>query len=250
MGVLSTYYKGFTFDGINSRAYGVYVADVNVFNAPERDVEMISVPGRNGDLTIDHGRFENIEVEYDCFVAGDDESDFNSAISNFRNAIASRVGYKRLTDDFYSDEYRMASFNDGMSVSQIGRRAGDFKIKFNCKPQRYLTSGETSQSISSGGTITNPTGFPSRPLIKVTGHGDLSVGNYDITIDIPETDAPIFIDCDIMESYQESGGTVEPVNSIVSLSGFDYPVLAPGATSITFGSGITRVDVTPRWWRI
>lgn len=251
MGVLSTYYKGFTFDGINSRAYGVYVADVNVFNAPERDVEMISVPGRNGDLTIDHGRFENIEVEYDCFVAGDDESDFNSAIANFRNALASRIGYKRLVNDFYPDEYRMASFIGGVSVSQIGRRAGNFKIGFNCMPQRWLTSGEMQQSwTTTTKTLTNPTQFDAKPLIEVTGHGVLTIGSQSITINGTSSTQVIHIDCDTMEAWEMSGSAMVPRNDYIQNAGDDFPVLVPGANSIRRGTGISRVAMTPRWWRV
>lgn len=243
-------YKSLVFDGIDSMQYGIYITGSAVYDAPARAVDMVSVPGRNGALAIDQGRFENVELTYQAGCFASTQSDFADKVRAFRNELCARYSYARLADGYNENEYRLALFSSGLTVDPTVSSAGTFDIVFNCKPQRYLTSGETSQSISSGGTITNPTGFPSRPLIKVTGHGDLSVGDYDITIDIPETDAPIFIDCDIMESYQENGGTVEPVNSIVSLSGPDYPVLAPGATSITFDSGITRVDVTPRWWRI
>lgn len=251
MGVISTYYKGFTFDGIDSRAYGVYVADVSVFDAPERDVELISVPGRSGALFIDRGRFENIEVEYDCFLAGDDEADFNSAISNLRNALASRVGYKRLTDDFYPDEYRMASFNDGMSVSQVGRRTGDFKIKFSCMPQRWLTSGETQQSwTTTTKTLTNPTLFEAKPLIAVTGHGVLTIGSQSITINGTSSTQVIYIDCDTMEAWEMSGSAKIPRNDYIQNAGDDFPVLLPGANNIRRDTGITRVAMTPRWWRV
>lgn len=37
---------------------------------------------------------------------------------------------------------------------------GRATLEFNCKPQRFLNSGDTAQTIStSGGTITNPTAF-------------------------------------------------------------------------------------------
>lgn len=251
MGVISTYYKGFTFDGIDSRAYGVYVAEVNVFDTPERDVEMIKVPGRNGTISIDHGRFENIEVEYKCFLHGDDEADFNSAISNLRNALASRIGYKRLTDDFYTDEYRMASFNDGMSVSQVGRRTGDFSIKFNCMPQRWLTSGETEESwTTTTKTLTNPTLFDAKPLIEVTGHGVLAIGSQSITINGTSSTQVIHIDCDTMEAWEMSGSAMVPRNDYIQNAGDDFPVLVPGANSIRIGTGISKVAMTPRWWKI
>lgn len=57
-------YKTLNFDGQSSGTYGVYITGDAVFNAPERDVEMITIPGRNGALALDNGRFENISVTY------------------------------------------------------------------------------------------------------------------------------------------------------------------------------------------
>ena len=56
-----------TFGGINSADFGIYISGEGVFNAPQRDVEMISVPGRNGAIALDRGRFQNIEVTYPAF---------------------------------------------------------------------------------------------------------------------------------------------------------------------------------------
>ena len=30
--------------------------------------------------------------------------------------------------------------------------------------------------------------------------------------------------------------------------GVDFPVLSPGENTITLGSGITQIQITPRWW--
>ena len=38
------------------------------------------------------------------------------------------------------------------------------------------------------------------------------------------------------------------LNGCIELSSGDFPVLKPGSTRITFGSGITKVDLIPRWW--
>ena len=135
-------YKSLFFDGEDSRDYGVYITGEAVFNAPEREVEMISIPGRNGQLALDKGRFENIEVTYPAGIYADTEADFAEAISNFRNLLCSRRGYVRLQDEYHPDEYRMAVYKNGLEVENALLKAGEFDIVFDCKPQRYLTSGE------------------------------------------------------------------------------------------------------------
>lgn len=176
-------FKTLEFDGESSYQYGVYISGAGVFDAPERDVEMITIPGRNGSFSLDNGRFQNIEVTYPAGIFADTEADFAQAISDFRNFLCSRRGYVRLTDDYNPDEYRMAIYKSGLDVAPAQLKAGQFSITFECKPQRYLMSGEAEIDInSSGDVISNPTLFDSEPLLKVMGYGNIGIGDDVIEI--------------------------------------------------------------------
>lgn len=177
-------YKGLVFDDIDSRDYGIYITGSAVFNSPERDVEMIEIPGRNGSYALDNGRFNNIEVTYPAGLFGGSEADFAAGIRAFRNALASRIGYKRLEDDYNPTEYRMAVYKNGLDVTPAQLKAGEFEITFDCQPQRFLTSGETATAVASGGTITNPTLFDAKPLLsfKATSTGSITIGGKTIGI--------------------------------------------------------------------
>lgn len=149
MAIISTgaIYKSLVFDGESSRDYGIYITGQAVYNAPERDVEMINIPGRNGSFALDKGRFQNIEVTYPAGIFADNETDFAQGISDFRNFLCSRNGYVRLTDEYNPGEYRMAVYKSGLDVSPAQLKAGEFDIVFDCKPQRFLTSGEEPITI-------------------------------------------------------------------------------------------------------
>lgn len=175
-------FKGLTFGGINSKDYGVYIEGESAFNAPQRDVELIEIPGRNGAYVHDMGRYSNIEVSYPAGLFGHSESEFAEKISNFRNAICSKKGYQRLTDDYNPDEYRMGVYSSGLDVKPAILRAGEFDLKFNCKPQRFLTSGDIPVSLESGDTLTNPTLFESKPLIECKGYGSIDINGQEIEV--------------------------------------------------------------------
>lgn len=175
-------YKSLSFDNTSSRSYGVYITGEAVYNAPEREVEMISIPGRNGSFALDKGRFENIEVTYPAGIFANNETDFAAAISDFRNFLCSKNGYCRLTDEYNPNEYRMAVYKSGLEVDPAQLRAGEFDITFNCKPQRYLTSGETAVTVANNGTMTNPTLFDSSPLLEVKGYGTIELDGKEIEI--------------------------------------------------------------------
>lgn len=183
MAITGAIFNSLVFGNVNSANYGIYITGAGAFNAPERAVELVSIPGRNGAIAIDQGRYENIEVTYPAGVFGDSKADFRTRFAEFRNAMKSQIGYQRLTDTYNPNEYRMALFISAIEIDPVAQnKAGEFNIVFNCKPQRWLTSGETEVTVSSGGTLTNPTLFDSSPLLKVRGYGELDVNGYNITL--------------------------------------------------------------------
>ena len=171
-----------TFDGETSASYGVMILGEGVFNAPEREVEMISIPGRNGSFALDKGRFENIEVTYPAMLVTNSTADFAQGISDFRNMLCSKKGYCRLTDDYNPDEYRLAVYKSGLEVDEKVLRAGEFDITFDCKPQRYLMSGESPIEVDDGDVILNPTLFEAHPLLMVEGYGDIVMNGYEVSV--------------------------------------------------------------------
>lgn len=231
----------FIYNEQDSRDFGVYISGTNVFNAPERSIETVTVPGRSGTLTIDNNRFENIELEYPAFIF----ANFKTNIANLRNFLLSAPGYRRLEDTYHPDEYRMARYVSGLEVAPTDMRTeGQFSLVFDCMPQRFLTAGEEETELTESGSITNPTLFAARPLIRVYGTGTLGVGSETITI--TENPGYIDIDSEMMDAYY---GTVN-CNGYITLNSGNFPVLAPGYNGITLGTGITKAIITPRYWVI
>ena len=132
--------KYIVFNGKKSSDFGVWASGSQIFETPAKRVERISVPGRNGDLIIEDGSFENVELTFkDCFIP----NNFAEKFSNFKSFLNRQKGYQRLELSWLPDEYRLATFADSISPTiknWDGR--GKFDITFNCKPQRFLKSGE------------------------------------------------------------------------------------------------------------
>lgn len=178
-------YGKLIFGDVDSSDYGIYISGEGVYNAPERAVEFVTIPGRNGTLEIDQGRYENIEVIYPAMVMADNQEQFREKLSAFRNAILSQKGYQRLEDSYHPDEYRMGVYHSGLSVSELltYHQVGEFELTFNCKPQRWLTAGELPIPLKSGDVLQNPTPFNSGPLLEITGHGNISFNGYEIALE-------------------------------------------------------------------
>lgn len=231
----------FTLNGVDSRTFGVYISGQGTFSAPEREYNTISVPGRNGDLIGPEKRFANGELEYPAFIY----ANFDENIANFRNFLLSLVGYHDLIDSYHPNEIRKVLF-EGPFEPDVTKRndAGSFDIEFNCKPQRFLTSGQEVITLTANGSVTNPTRFASQPLMRVYGAGILGIGSQSITI--LQADEYTDIDCEMMDAYK---GT-QSKNGYIQLTDYNFPVFEPGANNISLGTGITKVEITPRWWMI
>ena len=174
--------KSFTFDGESSADYGVQILGEGVFNAPERAVEMVTVPGRNGAIALDQGYWENALVTYPATLIASSPEEFAQAMSDFRNMLCSKRGYCKLTDDYHPDEYRMAMFVNDIEVDEKVLMTGEFDITFNCKPQRWLANGASPVAITDGQSLNNPTQYDASPLLAVDGYGTISFNGYDIEI--------------------------------------------------------------------
>ena len=138
-----------TFDGLKTTDYGVEISGEGIFNSPERVYNMVEIPGRNGALAIDSGRFANIEVTYPAYNYEPDLTTFADRLRAIRNDFGCRIGYKRLEDTLHADEYRLAVFKKGFEIDPVKyNTASQFDITFDCKPQRFLKSGETAVDVS------------------------------------------------------------------------------------------------------
>lgn len=238
--------KTFTFNGVSSDTFGLYINGAGVFDSPQPDLDYVPVPGRNGDLIYDNGRFNNIDISYSPVFA---TRNFRQTAKAFQAWLLSHKGYYRLTDDYHPEYFRLASAREAIEVGDIDwvNDAGSMEVVFNCKPQLYLVSGEETVTLENFSmAITNPTRFTAKPLIRVYGYGQVIVGDVTFTVLSTPTAGYIDIDCELMNCTSD----LSNANDYVQIDDY-FPTLAPGSNSIfKIGANLTKVEVTPRWWTI
>ncbi len=232
------------YGGKNLKDFGVYISGPGVFNAPKRNITTISIPGRNGDLTCDNGKYENTDGKYPAFIV----EDMATNIEALRNYLLCKIGYQRIEDTYNPDEYRMGRFKGPFTAKpDDSLKRAKFDLIFDCMPQRYLKSGEEYISVSDGYTLLNPTLMTALPLIRVStldsagwiqiGSLKVSIGRVGITV----------IDCEMQEAYDGWDGTIN-CNSYITLNNGSFPCLTPGENSIALAN--CTASIMPRWWRL
>ena len=256
--------KDFTFNGRTASSFGVQLADNSEWWAtPERDIEHISVPGRSGDLLIDNGRFNNLEITFEVNRLTD-----GRALSSLINWLALNPGYQRLSVSDDTDHYRMASF-EGMTQPVFGqlKKSATVSLAFNCKPQRFIVSDEEGVPFGTGSGTTTLTltnyGDDAKPLIFVSGDTVRTLSITDTTTGetlnlnafAAETNLGSYIDSQSLQHWNEraDGSTYISSNFYVQ-SGWSgawgdqepFPILWHGHT-YTFTASAPSVLHARRW---
>lgn len=230
-----------TYAGRSTKEFGIFISGEGTFSSPERNTSSQEVPGRNGAILFDMGNYKNMPLKYPAFII----KGLPTRIRDFLNFAGAQIGYQRLEDTYHPYEFRMAKFKTNPSIDTAGymNRSGKFTLEFDCKPQRFLKSGEEITTLEADGVILNRTLQNAKPLLRVYGTaGAIEIGAE--TIEISTINDYVDIDCEIMDAYKGA------VNCNGNVSFTDDIVLSPGDNNISLSGGITKIEITPRWFII
>lgn len=236
--------------GTSNKDVGMVVEHYPSVILPKKKQEIQKVPGRNGDIVLSDGSFENYEQTYRVFLDSKHIGGLEQVMPKLTNWLLGHDGYQRLEDSYFPNVYRMAYYSGGSEFISIFNEYGEGNLTFNCAPEKYLKSGEQGVSLTSGQVLRNPTSFAAFPLITIYGNGAL-VGNFafngvGFTINhVPEI---LVIDTKQHTAYAQTAGG--PVNYSPNITG-RYENLKLGAiTTVTWDTGILGASLIPRWWTI
>ena len=256
------HFEYFVFGGLKSTDYGVWISGESTFNAPERDVDVIEIPGRNGTLTMDNGRWKNVQITYPCFFSGNFKEDFDT----FKNAILPKYGYLKLEDTYHPTGYRMARLMGGIKPKTGPyNRSAQFELTFDCWPQFYLNAGTIFPGqieMYSGGTIDNvPLASYSQPLVRVyfdnpftygNKSGSVTFGDRTITFtDVPYTNSNerfFVIDSEAKTITKSISGVTTDISSYCDAPDGFFEILPP-STQVS-STGVLTMQIVPRWWSL
>ena len=248
-----------SFNGKSSKDFGITISGSGTHIKPARRVERIDIPGRNGQLTVSDGTWENVIITYPCFAF----NNFLAKMDWIGAWLLAPAGYCRLEDTYHPEHFRMAEYYGGIEpTASTLNRHGKFELSFNCKPMKYLKNG-FQWMYAEEDTFVNLTGFPSKPIFKISGRNGaqvltvngtrVKVGAYagsstSVTYD------EINLDCEAWEAYGTE--TTENMNHLVELLDERYPELKSGYNEVTCESlntgsdTLSGVQIMPRWWML
>jgi len=231
----------FTYKGIKSKDMHLRVLNDISFASPKRDVNIIQVPGRDGDIIMDNGRFESVIRSIPCRLEAPTGTDVEELINKINNWLINDAGFHPFTWENDPD-FRYLARVEGDVVSQrILSHYGKAVIDFRIHPIKCLESSLTEKEITHGTNLENPFSIPAKPLIRIIGTGDITItiGGRQLILQGIEGGC-------IVDSETQTIMSLDRRLTLFNRMFSSFPVLQPGDNPITFSENVDQVFITPR----
>lgn len=218
----------------NSFANGLWINKLPpIVRAAER-VKEITIPGREGALTVLEGKDVYEPVVKKCVVIARNYMDLQKILDWLR-------GSGEVTFSNEPDKKYFARIAAEVSFSRISNDMSQATIVFACQPfKAKLHTEQDSVTINSSGTMYNPGDVASKPTVSVTGTGSdvtVTIGGNAMTFD--DLDGTIVVDCDA-NIVTEDGSLWEGTYS------GEFWRIPRGAVAVS-QSGGSSVMIEPNW---
>ncbi|HFM6848192.1 TPA: phage tail protein [Enterococcus faecium] len=208
------------------------ITEVPVIPVTERVIDSIEIDGREGDLTILKG-WKDVTFGFKVVIWKSDVwTSWQIILPQILNAKT--IAFSNEPNVFYPIKYAKAS-----GLTQILSSMWEFEMELTCSPFRYKTNVATINRTTSG-TVNNPGNIYSLPKIKVYGNGTrtLTINGKPIVLNL--TNGNLTLDSDLKECFY---GDVAANQYMTG----DFPEFRVGSNTVTLGTGITKVEIEPRW---
>lgn len=231
-----------SYNGKTGRYFGVAVVERPKVPTPLKHSEAVSVAGRDGQMFIYDGTYDDIAIAVDFnFVSA--PHDWMGRFRAVKNWLLAGNGGQLVLSDDAGVYYKVKSVEISDAERAV-KRIGRFTATFTCDPYAYLTDGLVEYTGAAIKTLKYNPYTISHPIYKITGSGTktLKVGaNTQVKVVVSDS---VTIDTDKMITYR-SDGTL--INTAITGDYSDL-YLPHGDFALTYtDSNFAGLTVIPNW---
>lgn len=203
---------------------------------PKRREDEITIPGRNGILTIDEGCYEGYTLSVGCGKRGTEK---------LNEIVTWLDGSGGLILSTEPDKMYLARISNAISISDVVYLYNSFLVQFKVFPFKYSVNAVRSHadnlSLTAPTFIKNKGTVYAQPTITVYGTGNITLTINGVDYGLVGVDGSITIDSEMMEVYK--GAT----NANNKFSAMDFPKFEVGSNTISWTGNVTKVEIEPKW---
>lgn len=223
-------------DNVFATQFDLHIVDRVNIPVSQKEIETISIAGRNGTLTKELGFLDrSITVNFN-FKTRNRNDNMSKRIRNITSLL---LNAKKIS---FTDDKEVYYKVKAVSVSDIERTLrmlGSFSVAFTVDPFAYY-SPNSKILLTSHSKIYNIGTYESEPYIKVFGSGNvtLNINNKELTL--KDVNEYIEIDSELKETLKDN---VSKNDKKVG----EYPKFLIGENTISWSGNITKIEIEPRW---
>lgn len=215
----------FIFNGQKSTDLGIVIQELPPISKSQKNIEIIAINGRNGNLHIDNGTYKSKTYTIVCTLI--DENKINALKS-----LLDSTGILELSTE-PNVEYN-ATITNQIDFAKYLKYLKQFVITFDVDPIGYSKSLITNTYSSSENTFEVGGTANIYPIITVNGTGVFAINNRQVEV----LETGITIDCNLMNCTKNS------INKNDKVVLDEFPELVVGENILTIGSGITSIEIS------
>lgn len=234
-------YSQFKFNGHPSGEYNMYIDSDYELASTTPDYQVIEVPGRDGDLQISNNRFKSFNQEFPITYLGDYKDNIVK-IEKAKQLFLQDTKWHDMIFSFDPEYIYRASF---VGEFKVKKSATDLTqtLSFNMMPFKYIKSGQSYQTITTGVKLNNTGTIPAKPVIKLTGSGDCTMQIGKASVSLKGIDGGIIMDTD-SQLCTNLDNTRTQFDKMYG----EFIEIAKGNQKVVItGKNITKVEILPRW---
>lgn len=218
----------FIWNDISSDDMGVKVTALPPFSLSTENTNIIELDGYDGSL-IELLGYKSDTKTIECDYKGDN----TERLLNWLNGTG-EVSFSNMPGYFYK-----ARINNQIPIGEIIRnKIYDFSVSFLCQPFRYFINGKNPINITSSGiTINNPGNHIAKPIMTITGSGNITVTINGRVFTITGLTGSITIVSEIQGVLDDKGGLMDG----------DFPFFDTGKNTISWTGTVSNIEIIPYW---
>ncbi|GFH42746.1 hypothetical protein Hs30E_12970 [Lactococcus hodotermopsidis] len=234
-----------TYRGKNAKAvYGLEILDDLTFENAARDVEVVEIAGRDGEIIIDNGRYKSVNATMSFVMWRNlDFETFENQINAIKNWLSLAFGYSNLLWSAEPDYTYSARVDGNVTIKPVNETRATVEVRFIFAPVKFLTSGLNVQSLSNNVAFASKGNISAKPLLTLTGTGNVTLKINGKDFILKNITGGIIIDCEKMTAtnLDKNQSQMDKVYS------WPMPVLKVGTNTISWDNSSFSVTIVPRW---
>lgn len=218
----------FIFKDKSSDDMGVKVTALPPFSVSTENTNNIEPEGYDGSLT-EVLNYKSDTKMVECDYKGDNQESILEWLSG-----ASDVQFSNIPGYFYK-----ARVNNQIPLSEILRnQIYEFPVSFLCQPFRYFIDGKKPIKLTTSGiTLNNPGNHIAKPIMTITGSGNITVTINGRVFSITGLSGSITIVSEIESVLDDKGGLMDGA----------FPYFDKAKNTISWTGTVSNIEIIPYW---